>query len=100
MEVKCLQLIHSKKGLLVVMLPENMNMAYVEKRVQRCIIKGVDKTIDERSDSLTVKDLNKQYGDFKVLLDLAYPSSNFKHQRNGDQDKLQRAKQADECRGV
>ena len=39
-EVKHLQIIHSKKGLLVAMLPKNTNLAYVKEHVQQCIIKG------------------------------------------------------------
>ena len=59
------------------MLPKNTDLAYVQKHVQRCIIKGVHMTIDEGSDPLTRKEFARTHGDFKILVDLAYPSSNF-----------------------
>ena len=41
------------------------------------------KTIDKGSNSPTVKDLNKQHGDFKILVDLVYPPTNFERQKKG-----------------
>ena len=82
-EVRCPQVVHSKKGLLATMLPENMNLVYIQKHAQRCIIEGVHKTTGEGRDPPTRKGLNQKYGDFKVLVDLSYPPSNFKCQKKG-----------------
>ena len=82
-EVKRLQVIHSKRGLRVTMLPKNTDLAYVQKHVQCCITEAVHKTIDEGSDSLMRKEFAKINGDFKILVDLAYPPSNFERQKKG-----------------
>ena len=78
-----LPVIHFKKGMIVVMLPNNTDMAYIQKDVQRCIIEVTHKTIDGGSNRLLKKVLAKIHGDSKVLVDLAYPPSNFEHQKKG-----------------
>ena len=77
------QVIHSKKGLLVDMLPKNLDLVYVQKHIQFCIIEAMHKTIDERSNPPSRKEILKTHGDFKILVDLAYPLSNFEHQQKG-----------------
>ena len=82
-EVKHLQVTHSKKGLLFAMLPKNTDISYMQQHVQQCLIGAVHKTIDQGNDLPMTKDFAEIDGDFKVLVNLAYPPSNLKHQKKG-----------------
>ena len=65
------------------MLPKNTDHSYVQQHVQQYPIKAVHKTIDEGKEPLTRKDFTKTQRDFKILVDLAYPPSNFECQKKG-----------------
>ena len=81
-EVKRLQVIHSKKGLLITMLPKNIDLKYVQEKAQACLIKAVHQTIEASNESALKKNLAKEM-DFKILVDCGYPPWNFKRLKRG-----------------
>ena len=72
-----LQVIHSKKGLLITMLPKSIHLKYVQETAQVCLVKAVHETIDESGESVTKKGIPKGM-DNKILVDYGYPPLNFK----------------------
>ena len=71
-KVKCLRVIHSKKGLLIAMLPKMIDLKYVQEMAQSCLIKVVYQTIEESNEFALKKNLAKGM-DFRILVDCAYP---------------------------
>ena len=85
-EAKCLQVIHSKKGKLIAMLPTPANLKYVQKKAQEYLIKAVQKTINESGESGVKKSIALAF-DFEILMDVRYPPMNFEKFKKGS--KLQ-----------
>ena len=81
-EVKRLQVIHYKKGLLIAMLPKSIDLKYMQETAQACLIKAVHKSINESNESTTKIGIAKEM-DFKILADCGYPPLNFKKFKNG-----------------
>ena len=58
----------------MIMCPKSTELNYLQKHIQCCLTDAVFKTIDEDSiTSKVTKGLLKTQGDYKVLVDLAYP---------------------------
>ena len=85
-EVKHLQVIHSKKGLLIAMLPKMIDLKYVQEMAQSCLIKAVHQTIEASNKSTLKKNIAKEM-DFKILVDCGYPPLNFKKFKKGGKPK-------------
>ena len=85
-KVKRLQVIQSKKGLLIAMLPKMILLKYVQEMAQACLIKAVHQTIEARNKSALEKNLTEDM-DFKILVDCAYPSLNFERFKEGSKPK-------------
>ena len=82
-EVKCLKVIHSKKKIVIAMLPKSANLKYVQEKAQECLIKAVQKTILESGESGVKKSITLAL-DFNILMDVGYPSKNFEKFKQGN----------------
>ena len=81
-EIKPLQVIHSKKQILIAMIPKSVNLKYMQEKSQECLIKVVQKTIRDSGESGVKKSIALTL-DFNILMDVGYPPMNFEKFRKG-----------------
>ena len=98
-EVKRLQVIYSKKKILIAMLPKSVSLKYVQEKAQECLIKAVKKTVLESGES-SIKNIIALDLDFNILMDVKYPPMNFEKIQKGEQTLIQRAKQTNVRYGI
>ena len=81
-EVKCPQVIHSRKGILLPMISRPINGKYVQKEVQRCFTESIKQTT-EQSNWSNPKKSGKLLKDLNILLNVEYPPMNFEKFKKG-----------------
>ena len=85
-EVKRLRVIHSKKALLIAMLPKMIDLKYVQEMARSCLIKVVHQTIEASNESALKKIIAKEMN-FKILVNCWYPPLNFEKFKKGNKSK-------------
>ena len=48
-EVKCLQVLHSRKGIILPMIPRSIDRKYAQKEVQRCFRESIKQAIKQNN---------------------------------------------------
>ena len=81
-EVKCLQVIYSKQGPLLPMIPWTTDGKYIQKEVQACFTKAIRQAIKESGWSKTKQSL-QNLKDTKILVTVGYPPMNFEKYKKG-----------------
>jgi len=81
-EVKRLQVRHSKRGILLPMIPCSIDGKYVQKEVQRCFTEAIVQSIENSSWS-NPKKSGKLLKDLNILVDVGYPPMNFEKFKKG-----------------
>ena len=81
-EVKHLQVIHSRKGILLPMIPHSIDGKCVQKEVQMCFTESIKQTI-ERNNWSNPKKSGEALKDLNILVEAGYPPMNFEKSKKG-----------------